>query len=101
MTRHVAAVIGDVLGAGLERDHHHVVLRAVGEHDALAAELPADRARLGHRPTELGEHVAHVRAGAVAVVGQRLDQQTDTARRVGLVGDRLVRPAAGLAGARA
>src|SRR5690606_19755845 len=64
---------------GLREDHH-----------ALALELPRHRARLGERTAELREGGAHVAAGAVAVVGERLDVDGDTRGRVALVVGRLV-----------
>src|SRR3546814_5299899 len=53
------AVVGDVLGARFEGDEHEVVLfrAAIGDHDALALELPGHGAGLGHRATVLGEEV--------------------------------------------
>src|ERR1044072_4456888 len=46
-------------------------------------------------PAFFGEEGAHRRAGAVAVVGQRLDEDRDAARAVALVHDRLERVGVG------
>ena len=64
------AVARHVLGATLHGDLHDLVLvvaRGHG-HDPLALELPRDRARLGHVAAVAGEEVAHLGAGAIAVV---------------------------------
>ena len=76
------AVAGDVVGAGVEGGEHQLVLvrRAVDLDDPAPAELPAHRPRLGERAAELGEHAADLGAGAVAVVGEHVDQQGDAAR---------------------
>ena len=58
--------------------------------DALALELPRHRPRLRARPAVLGEDGAHVGAGAVAVVGERLHVDGHAARGVALVVDGLV-----------
>ena len=79
-----------VLVDGLDRDRD----------DALALEHPGDRAGRAERAAELAEREAHVGGGAVAVVGQRLDDQRRAARAVALVGDGVVGLAAGV-GARA
>ena len=67
--------------------------------DALALELPRDRARLGHRAAVAREHRAHLGAGPVAVVGEALDDDRHAGGGVALVGDRLVAHALELAGA--
>ena len=67
--------------------------------DALALELPAHRAGLGHVAAVAGEEVADLGAGAVAVVGERLDDDGHAAGRVALVVDRLVADPLELAGA--
>ena len=64
---------------------------AVDCDDALLVEQVRDRAGLAEVAAVLGEQVAHVGAGAVAVVGHRLDQQRDAARAVALVEDLLDR----------
>ena len=50
----------------------------------------ADAAGLAERAAELGERGADVGGGAVAVVGQGLDDQRDAARAIALVADLLV-----------
>src|SRR3546814_7661540 len=82
------AVVGDVLGARFEGDEHEVVLfrAAIGDHDALALELPGHGAGLGHRATVLGEEVPDLGAAAVAVAGEHVDQDGHAAGRVALVG---------------
>src|SRR5829696_625534 len=84
-------VLGDVFRAGVDRGHQVVlgVALRVDQHDALLLELPGDGARLAQRPAGLGEDVADLRARAIAVVGQRLDQERHAARAVALVDDRL------------
>ncbi|TPW09271.1 MAG: Uncharacterized protein FD127_4187 [Acidimicrobiaceae bacterium] len=84
------AVGGDVVGAGFERSEHDLVLAAGGDDDALAAELPAHRSGFGQRSAQLREDVAHIGARSIAVVGEHVDEQPDTARRIPFVGDRLV-----------
>ena len=54
--------------------------------DALALELPRHRAGLGHRAAVAGEELRDLGAGAVAVVGQRLDDDGHARRGVALVG---------------
>ena len=95
------ALVLDVLGAGFERGEHEVVLGGGGlvEQDhALALELPAHRAGLGERAAVAGEGVLHLGAGAVAVVGERLDVDRDAVRRVALVVHLLVGDALELTG---
>src|SRR3546814_8806277 len=95
------AVVGDGLGARFEGDGHEVVLfrAAIGDHDALALELPGPGAGLGHRAAVLGEEVADLGAAAVAVVGEHVDQDRHAAGRVAFIGDRLVDDALEVAGA--
>ena len=85
------AVGGHVLGAGIDRGEQVLLAVAVGVDDdhALLLELPGDRARLAEAAAVLVEGVAHLRAGAVAVVGQRLDQDRRAARAVALIDDTL------------
>src|SRR4051794_11955743 len=82
-----ALVVGDVLRAGLDRGHQVVLAEALGvDHDdALLLELPRDGAGLAQVAAALSEDVPHLGAGAVAVVGERLDEQRDAARAVALV----------------
>ena len=65
-------------------------------HDALAAEQVRHAARVGERAAVAGQRDADLGGGAVAVVGQALDEYRDAARPVALVGDRLVVGAAGV-----
>ena len=66
------------------------------DHDALAVEQVGHRARVGHRAAVAGHRDAHLGGGAVAVVGQALDEHRDAVGAVALVHDRLVVGAAGL-----
>ena len=78
----------DVVRAGFDRRLEHRVLvgdLAVEDDQPDAVEHERDRARLGQRPARLGEIGAHFARGAVAVVGQRLDDHRHPARRVALV----------------
>ena len=82
-----------VLGAGLDRRLHHLVLgpRARRIDDLPhAVEHEGDRPGLAEVPAALGEGRADVRGGAVAVVGHRLDDDGDAVRPVALVADLLV-----------
>ena len=85
----------DVLGAGVDRDHQVVlgVALAVDHDDALLVEQVGDGAGLAEVAAVLGEGVADLGAGAVAVVGQRLDEDRDAAGAVALVDDGLERSA--------
>ena len=73
-----------VLGAGLDRRLQHRVgdrdLGVVLDH-ADMVEHERHRAGLGQVAAGLGEGRAHLAGGAVAVVGQRLDDDRDAARR--------------------
>src|SRR4029077_17104876 len=75
-----------VLGAGVDRDDQIVFAVAVGIDDDDAAFLkdPGDRARLAEVAVMLAEGVAHVGTGAVAVVGQGVDQDRRAAGAVAL-----------------
>ena len=64
--------------------------------DALALEHPGHRAGRSERAAVLAEGEAHVGGRAIAVVGQRLDDQRRAARAVALVGDRVVGLAVGV-----
>ena len=84
-----------VLGAGLDRRlEHGIGIGGIGGVADLAdaVELEADAAGLAERAAELGERGAHLGRGAVAVVGQRLDDHRDAARAVALVAHLLVGP---------
>ena len=92
----------DVLGARVDRDHQVVlgVALAVDDDDALLVEQVRDGARLAEVAAVLGERVADLGAGAVAVVRRRLDEHRHAAGAVALVGDGLERLGVGaLAGA--
>ena len=87
------AVLAHVLGAGVDRGDQVVLAVAVAVDDDHAAFLedPGDRAGLAEAAVVLGEGVAHLGAGAVAVVGQRLDQDRRAAGPVALEEDPLDR----------
>ncbi len=71
-----------LVGAGVERElEHRVVASLVLRVDDLAdmAEQEGDRIVRHHLAAELREGRAHIGAGAVAVVGQRLDDQRHAA----------------------
>ena len=57
----------------------------VDQDQAAPLEQPGDRAGAAQVAVVLGEGGAHVRGGAVAVVGQRLDDHRDAVRAVALV----------------
>ena len=84
---------GDVLRAGLDRGHEVVLGVALGvdEDQAALVEEVGDRAGRAEAAAVLGQQVAHVGAGAVAVLGHRLDEQGDAAGAVALVHDVLDR----------
>src|SRR5262249_31868943 len=89
----------DLLGARFENRGQHVVLsQAVLHqcHQALAGEQVGHRAGVGHVPTVAGHRDAHLAGGAVAVIGQALDQPRAAVGSVALVGDGLVVGATGL-----
>ena len=92
-----AVLLGDVLGAGLDRGHEVVlgVPLAVDDDQAALVEEVGDGAGLAEAAAVLAEQVADVGAGAVAVLGHRLDEQRDAAGRVGLVHDVLDRGGVG------
>jgi hypothetical protein len=85
-----ALLVGlDVLGPGLQGDlHDPVLVDAVAEHDqqAAPAEQVGDAAGVGQAAAALGDHVADVGGGAVAVVGQGLDHHRHPAGGVRLEG---------------
>ena len=79
---------GDIVGAGLEGGLHHRVLGrrlAVVFDHADPIEHERHGAGLGQRAARFGEIGAHFAGGAVAVVGQRLDDDRDAAGRIALV----------------
>src|SRR5690606_37764468 len=82
----------DVLGAGLDGGLHDLILGAgLGRIDDLADAVPheGDRVQLAQLAAILGEGGADVGAGAVAVVGQHLDDDADAAGAAALVADLL------------
>ena len=85
------AVLADVVGAGVDRRDQVVlvVALAIDDDDALLLELPGDRARLAEAPAGLVECVADLGAGAIAVVGERIDQDRGAAGAVALIDDPL------------
>src|SRR5918994_4382835 len=92
----------DVFGAGFEGDLHDAVLVGpVAQDDQQAApvEEVGDAAGVGQAAATLGDHVADVGGGPVAVVGQGLDHYRHPAGGVRLVGGQLQALAAELAGA--
>src|SRR5271163_2533432 len=91
----------DVIGAGVDRRLEH---RVVGgdlsiEYDqADAIEHERDGAGFRQRAARLAEIGAHFAGGAVAIVGQRLDDNGDPARRITLVANFVVILAVGARG---
>src|SRR5690606_31953169 len=84
------AHVVDVLSARVEDSEGDVVLgRAfLGDDDqALAVEQVGHRARVSHGAAVAGDRDAHFGGGAVAVVGEALDEQGDAAGSVALVHD--------------
>jgi len=85
----------EVIGAGIERIHHDGVLvivavLVVDDDNALAVERPAHAALRAHALAVLIEIVTDLRRGALAVVGQRLNDHGHTAGAVALVSNSLV-----------
>src|SRR6185295_16310041 len=97
----VRAVVDHVLGAGVDRLLHHLVLGGAGLHRdaALAVEHPGHRVLRGHVAAAPGEGGAHVRHRPRAVVRQALHDHRHPRRAVALVADLLVVGALQLAGA--
>src|SRR5699024_3183968 len=82
----------DLLRAGVEDGHEHVVLgelTLVQQDLALAGEHVRHRAGVGEIASVTGHGHAHLTGGAVAVVRQTLDQQGHAVRTVALVHDGL------------
>ncbi len=88
------ALAGDhVVGAGVDRRFQHGVgggHRRVEFDNAEAIEHERHRAGLGEVAAGLGEVGADVGGGAVAVVGQRLDDDGDAAGAIALVADLVI-----------
>ena len=86
--------IEDLLGTRIEDREQDVVLREPrrlrDRDDALAGEVVGHAARIGHGAAVAGHEGAHVGRRTIAVIGQTLDQESDTVRPVALVHDRLV-----------
>jgi len=83
----------ELIRAGIDRGIEHGVggrdLGVVLDH-ADAVEHEGHGARLGEVAAALGEIGAHVGSGAVAVVGQRLDDDGDAPRAVALVANLVI-----------
>ena len=89
----------DILGAGLKGGLEHLVgARRRGRIDDLAdaIEQKADAVGLAERTAGLGKGGADFAGGAVAVVGQRLDDDSGAARPIAFIAD-LVKSGVGLA----
>ena len=83
----------DVLRAGLDRGLEHLVGgRHLGLEDDQADPIEHEGHAVGlaQGPAVLAEGGAHLGGGAVAVVGQRLDDDRRAARAIALVADLLV-----------
>ncbi len=81
----VVAVVAEVVAAGIEHQVHELVFGGLVDRNqdlALALEHPGDAALLAHVAAVLGEHVADIADGAVAVVGGDVDQDGGAARPV-------------------
>ena len=91
-----AAFLGLEIGrACVERVHHDGVLvqllvLVVDDDNALAVERPADAAVGAETAAVFVKMVADTACGAVAVVGHRLDDDSNAAGAVALVGDGFV-----------
>ena len=88
-----SAVLGlEVVCARVDGRHHESVLvDAFARYfdDALAVEVPCDAAHLSDSAARLREERAHLRRGAVAVVGHDLDHDGDAVRPVAFIEDDL------------
>ena len=79
-----------VFGARLDgRFHHMIAIAHTGAIDdlALALEHKPDRACLAQAAAVFGKGRAHIRRGAVAVIGHRLDNHRHTIGAIALVAD--------------
>src|SRR5262245_59847357 len=77
-----------ILSTGLDRSFEHGFPAGLGGIELDRAELveiERHRARLTEIAAELGEDRAHLACGAVAIVGQRLDDDADAAGAEALV----------------
>ena len=90
----MAAFAGDhVVGAGLDRGIQHGVIgggAALIFDDTGVLEHEGDRAGLAEIAAGLAEERADVGGGAIAVVGQRLDDDSDAAGAITLVTDLVI-----------
>ena len=87
---HWSPSIAQVVGAGIQNDVHQLIfggLIARNEDLAAAFEHPRDAALLAHIAAVLGERVADVADGSVAVVGGHIHQNGRAARTVALEHD--------------
>ena len=78
----------EILGARLERLHHHGILiqfAALHDDNALFVKLPGNAVSRTQARAVLVEQVAHIRNRAVFVIGQSLDNHRDAADAVALV----------------
>src|SRR5919198_1754963 len=95
----------DLLRPGVQPRGHHVFFgQPAGlrdNHHALAAEHVRHAPRVGEAAAVAGQRGAYLAGGAVAVVGEALDQDRDAVGAVALVHDRLVFGAARLQAAAA
>src|SRR5439155_9025279 len=92
----------EIFGAGVEDDAHQGVFVDGTRIDAertLALEEEADVAGAAHLAAVALEDLAHFAVGAVAVVGEHVDQDGHAAGTIAFVGDLFKRYAFGLAGA--
>ena len=84
-TSQLLVIAAQVVGARVEHDVHQLVFRGLfagNENLALAFEHPGDAALLAHVSAVLGEDMADLADGAVAVVGSHIDQDGGAARPV-------------------
>ena len=84
-----------ILGAGIQRVHHHgilvqLALFVVNDDHALAVKGPADAALSTHALAEFVKIMADLGCSALTVVGQRLHDDSNAAGAVALVGDRFI-----------
>ena len=88
-----------IVGASLDRRFQHLVRRrlcGIELDGAEPVEIEGHRAGLAEIAAELGEDRAHLACGAVAIVGERLDDHADAAGAEALVAHVLVIRPAGL-----
>jgi hypothetical protein len=81
----LVALIADIVAAGFEHHVHKPLFGGLTDGDedlALALELPGDAALFAHISAILGEGVADIGDGAIAVVSGDIDQDGGAARPV-------------------